>query len=330
MDDEMRGVDPAHGPDGRLRSPERPERNWEEIGPSAISPESRREPSPERIEAWSLVLDAQGIPHRRERSGWGGRLLVPADRREEALTALRLYEEENRDWPPTPPAAAGAAGIRGSLAALLLLAVFYHVTTLRLDAFGHHPIDWIALGSNDAAKVLSGQWWRLVTALTLHADVLHLLGNLLFGGILVVLLCGVFGHGLGWSLLLLSGILGNLASALAQGPSYDAVGASTALFGAIGVLAGRSALGGQRSVMRGWFLPLAAGAALLGMLGTGGERTDLGAHLFGFLSGLALGLLAGRRLAAHGRPGRNADALLTAAAALLPVLSWVLALSAPR
>jgi rhomboid protease GluP len=322
--------DETHGPDGRLPSPERPERGWEEIGPSAISPESRGETSSERIEAWSLVLGAQGIPHRLRGSGWGGRLLVPADRREEALTALRLYEEENRDWPPPPPAAAaGVGGIRGSLAVLLLLAVFYHVTTLRIDAFGHRPIDWLALGSNDAAKVLSGQWWRLVTALTLHADALHLLGNLLVGGVLVVLLCGEFGPGLGWSLLLLSGILGNFASALAQGPSHDAVGASTALFGAIGVLAGRSAFGG-RGVPRGRFLPLAAGAALLGLLGTGGERTDLGAHLFGFLSGLVLGLLAGRRLAAHGRPDRNADAFLAAAAALLPVLTWLLALSTPR
>jgi rhomboid protease GluP len=324
MDDEMRG------PDGGFPSPETPGRGWKEVDPSAVSPESRGGLTSERIEAWSLVLGAQGIPHRLRRSGWGRGLLVPADRLEEALAALRLYEEENRDWPPPPPAAAGVSGVRGSLAVLLLLAVFYHVTTLRIDAFGHRPIDWLALGSNNAARVLDGQWWRLVTALTLHADVLHLFGNILIGGVLVVLLCGVFGPGLGWTLLLVSGILGNLASAVAQGPSHNAVGASTALFGAIGVLAGQTAFGGRRGVPRGRFLPLAAGAALLGLLGTGGERTDLGAHLFGFLFGIALGLPAGRWLAARGRPGRNADALLAAAAALMPVLAWLLALSAPR
>jgi hypothetical protein len=40
--------------------------------------------------------------------------------------------------------------------------------------------------------------------------------------------------------------------------------------------------------MRG-ALPLVAGVALLADLGTGGERTDLGAHAFGFIVGVAFG-----------------------------------------
>jgi len=41
---------------------------------------------------------------------------------------------------------------------------------------------------------------------------------------------------------------------------------------------------------RAW-LPVAAALALLGMLGTGGERVDIWAHLFGLLVGGVLGIL---------------------------------------
>ncbi len=36
-------------------------------------------------------------------------------------------------------------------------------------------------------------------------------------------------------------------------------------------------------------VPFMAGAALLAMTGSSGERTDLGAHLFGLLSGFVIG-----------------------------------------
>ena len=46
---------------------------------------------------------------------------------------------------------------------------------------------------------------------------------------------------------------------------------------------------------RAW-APLAAGLGVLAMLGAGGGRTDLWAHLFGLLTGAVIGLLASRRL----------------------------------
>jgi hypothetical protein len=45
---------------------------------------------------------------------------------------------------------------------------------------------------------------------------------------------------------------------------------------------------------RGRVAPLIAGLGLLAYTGTAGENTDLGAHLFGFIAGFALGLLAAR------------------------------------
>jgi rhomboid protease GluP len=79
--------------------------------------------------------------------------------------------------------------------------------------------------------------------------------------------------------------------------------------------------------MRG-MLPLAAGVALLADLGTGGERTDLGAHVFGFMVGLAVGaalLMAEPRI-----PKMVCAQFAYGAGALsLLVIAWVLALANP-
>jgi hypothetical protein len=58
-----------------------------------------------------------------------------------------------------------------------------------------------------------------------------------------------------------------------------------------------------RSAPRPWTEiagPIVGGLALLGALGAGGSNTDLGAHLFGFLGGLVVGLLAALPLRREG------------------------------
>ena len=76
----------------------------------------------------------------------------------------------------------------------------------------------------------------------------------------------------------------------------------------------------------GWPLPLAAALGLLGLLGSSGENTDLGAHLFGFGCGIVLGLLWGKWLP----PQLTANRLLSYALAVVSVGllsgSWWLAL----
>ena len=67
-----------------------------------------------------------------------------------------------------------------------------------------------------------------------------------------------------------------------------------------------------------------AGLGLLAMLGAG-EKTDLGAHLFGFLAGVGLGLAVGLAAARRGVPGRGAQAWMYLAAAVIPVGAWALA-----
>jgi membrane associated rhomboid family serine protease len=214
------------------------------------------------------------------------------DQFQQACQELIQYEKENHNWPPPPPPDQKLhENTSSTLWVLIFLVLFHNVTTHQVNLFGHNPYDWIRLGNVHGAKILAGEWWRLVTALTLHSGPLHLAGNVVAGGIFIVRLCWILGSGPAWLLVLASGILGNLLNILVQSPDHRSIGASTAVFGAVGLLATINMLRYRQSLWRRWPLPIAAAFGLLALLGTGGENTDIGAHLFGFLSGIGLGLL---------------------------------------
>jgi membrane associated rhomboid family serine protease len=119
----------------------------------------------------------------------------------------------------------------------------------------------------------------------------------------------IVGPGVGAWLLLASGAAGNWITAFVHGTAHRAVGASTAIFGGIGALVGLSIVRRRR---RAW-VPLAAGLALLGLLGTS-ERADLLAHFFGFVTGVAGGLVTAPLPTLRSRPAQFALALLALAA----------------
>ena len=77
----------------------------------------------------------------------------------------------------------------------------------------------------------------------------------------------------------------------------------------------------RRTTGRPPWIPLAAGLALLALLGTS-ERADLLAHATGFIVGLPLGAMT----AGMPRPGRLVQGALAAGSALLVAVSWWLAL----
>ena len=65
---------------------------------------------------------------------------------------------------------------------------------------------------------------------------------------------------------------------------------------------------------------------LLAMLGAGGDNTDLGAHLFGFLFGLPLGFGAELAIERYGRPSWKLNALMAAASIIIVTACWGAAL----
>jgi membrane associated rhomboid family serine protease len=182
----------------------------------------------------------------------------------------------------------GWFGVASFVAVLCLVAVLGHEL-----AFG---IDWFALGRMDTARFIAGEGWRALTALTLHADTIHLLGNVAFGALFTYFVGRYLGGGVGWIAILASGALGNALNGWLTGPDHRSIGASTAVFGALGLL---SAFTWRRGFPRGTtrrsrLAPVVAGIALLAFTGTAGQNTDLGAHLLGFAVGFLIGLGAAR------------------------------------
>ncbi len=240
----------------------------------------------------SLVLSAVGIEHQVDLNE--GIILTSEENSARAIAEIQACEEENRYWPPPPNYARQLPQTDNPPTLLMIggLVIFYLVTGPWRAA---NP--WFQTGAIDSVKILEqGEWWRLITALTLHADQMHLVGNCVIGGFMVHLLCKTTGYGTGWLTLILAGMTGNLLNiALRDGPHHS-VGFSTAIFAAIGIFCGLQLNNRRASLIRQLILPLGAGAGLLAMLGSEGKQTDLGAHLFGLGSGFAAGVLlqAGR------------------------------------
>jgi membrane associated rhomboid family serine protease len=153
------------------------------------------------------------------------------------------------------------------------------------------------LGRIDAVRMLeANEWARAVTALTLHGDVVHLVSNLVAGMGFAFFVARFFGAASGWLLILISGILGNALNAWVYYPQdHFAIGASTAVFGALGLLTGVGlwlALteGEHAWAMPRWLMPIFGGLTLLGLIGVGDGLVDVAAHISGFLCGIALGV----------------------------------------
>ncbi|MFQ5657245.1 MAG: rhomboid family intramembrane serine protease [Candidatus Methylomirabilales bacterium] len=278
--------------------------------------------APDRYVAdeWALVLVTEGLTPSVWRADEGFVLGVPADEAERAAAVLEAYDSET--WADRQEAeeTAGSVHLYAGLAVGGALLAFFFIT-----GPWNPVVRWFERGSADASRILGGELWRTITALTLHADARHVLANAIAGALVLSAVCRLLGPGLGSAVVLLAGAGGNLVNALVHGSLHVSVGASTSVFGAVGVLVG---LGVARRRGRGapWrraWVPVAAGLALLAMLGTG-PRVDLLAHLFGLLVGGLLGVVVA--FAVPRPPGPRVQWILGGAALVVIFYSWVLAL----
>ena len=204
-----------------------------------------------------------------------------------AIRHLLQYEAENRapPPPPPPPRVYPHAWVGSVLYVAVLMGVAWALSNglVRLDAF--------ELGVLDAQRVQAGQWWRAWTALTLHLDGPHLAANLVAGAWFGYLAARQMGGGTAWLLTVTGAALANLLEGLLGPPEHQAVGASTAVFAALGAMSAyswRERFQLPQRWARRWG-PLIAGVILLGWTGSAGEGTDLVAHLAGFAVGALLG-----------------------------------------
>lgn len=213
-----------------------------------------------------------------------------------ALQHLAEYETERRPKPPppAPPATLPNAWVGCVLYVLTLVGIGLLVSN------GIWPLDAFDRGELNAAGVQGGQWWRAWTALTLHLDAPHLIANLGAGVWFGYLAAGQIGSGITWLLIVTGAAAANLVEAFLGPASHRSVGASTAVFTALGLLCAylwRLRAATVREWARRW-APLVAGIVLLSWFGIGDQdpnapaTTDVVAHALGFLMGVLLGALA--------------------------------------
>ena len=279
-----------------------------------------------QLQDWSLVLAAKQIPWRSQLNATNhSELYVPAPFFLAACHELRQFEAENRNWPPRIEEIKTTENTVATIWILILLAVFHNLTTHQINIPNLPNFDWFSAGNADAEKIVSGQWWRTVTALTLHSGALHLTGNIIFGGIIITRLAHLLSSGPAWFLIIVSGAIGNLINALVHGQNHHSIGFSTSVFAALAILSVTTMALQTRYSWRRWPLPLMAGCALLALMGTSGEQTDLGAHLFGFFSGILCAAMA-LKLPLPAVIRKHINGLFALFTGILLVGSWMLAL----
>jgi rhomboid protease GluP len=270
-----------------------------------------------------LVLEAKSVPYDLvELDGSWVLLVAPATSLIARDELIRYAAERSivRDSPATVIPFAGASTGAAIYALVLLLTAYCAGTQM----FG---IDWLASGALDARAGGGGEWWRAITALTLHLDQAHLLSNLLFGVGVGILAGRVFGPGVAWASILGAGALSDYLDMLIAPSTHRAVGASTAVFAALGLLSGfawrqRLAL---RERFRYRWAPLFAGVCLLAFLGAGDQHVDVLGHALGFMTGTAVGWIYAHAGALQNRSS-GLQAGMGAAALGVIAAAWAIAI----
>lgn len=249
----------------------------------------------------SLVLLSQGITHRLERSPEGPfQIFVDPDDQKRAKFQIRLYHREN------PPREENAPlPIKASLQPLWVLLVPAAVTLLQFS--GYVP-GLESEGISNAEKILHGEWWRTITALTLHGDERHLGGNLVTGYIVLSMMSYRISLAKLVPFIAIASAVANFAVAATVQTDFRSLGFSTFVFAAIGCLAVmefRLMPRESHGLLRR-FAPLCGAASLAVFLGLG-EHADILAHFYGFLIGLLCGFIPKKKSLRWGAPVSYTD-----------------------
>ena len=264
-------------------------------------------PNKKTAREYSLLLDSLSIPNNALFRWNSWQIEVDFSDYEKAKSEIAAYEKSGRiekvhnkfahirfqkvDW--------------ACFCATLILLAAFHVFIYEFD-----HLELIKAGRSSAAAITEGEFFRAVTALTLHGDYKHLFSNIFFGGIVLWALSTMTGTGSALLFALFTGFAGNVMNAFFYGSAHNSIGASTSVFGIIGVLAGLQFFDSFREKKLGRWIPFGAALGLLAMLGSS-EKSDVLAHLFGFVAGLPAGTVFGAAFSKRSLPGKTVQNIAT-------------------
>ena len=274
-----------------------------------------------QADLYILILESQGVEVDFEQRGDVFDIMVNEDKRSEAVYLIaEFYKEnfkrENKNKPALPPVKKTAI-----ISTVFVLAAIYFGSV-----YADNQREIIMAYGASALYVLNGEYYRIVTALMLHAGIAHLAGNV--AGLLAfgIPVCTLAGSGAGLLLLILSGAAGNLVNAYMYRTAHLSIGASTSVMGAAGILVAFQTAKKLKfsGITPRTLIPLGAGAALLGML-SGGENTDISAHFFGFIAGIVFGFIFSffQKREKYSKNSNQIDTYCLSFALAIIIISWL-------
>lgn len=175
----------------------------------------------------------------------------------------------------------------------------------------------IRFGANSKILVAHGEWWRLFTASFIHIGFFHILFNMYFFYSLGPIFEKMFGSLNFLIIYLISGIFGNLLSFAFGNPYTVSAGASTSLYGMLGLAIGLMVTYRNDEIIRSFgasFISVVVINVIYSLLAPG---VGIYGHLGGFIAGFLLaGIfpIFGRELAS---PRRLISIIILLAASFL-------------
>jgi rhomboid protease GluP len=309
---------------GGMSKHTKPEQASAATGEHTIHP-----PSADKTLQWITVLSAVGLDYRLSRDHGIWHLHVPEDQAASATTEIEAFENDAGMTHPEQAPRHSKKTIRTAHWTAFWCAYAIVLAYLWFGPF-NATSELHAAGAMSRTELSGGEWWRSITALTLHSGPVHLAANILFILFVGQAVVRELGRGLGPAMMLAGGVLGNILAAGTASPYQRSIGASTACFAALGIMSTLQAAHLYRR-FRDWqqvwhqaWIPLAAGTALLGLTGTS-QGSDLAAHLFGFVAGAILAIPAAIAQPAVNQISTAMQWSLVALTAMLPLLAWTLA-----
>ncbi len=222
----------------------------------------------------------------------------------------------------------GAAAASASFNKLFIgvnLLVFMAMVGSGISLTSPHSAQLIRWGGNYGPLTFTGQTWRLITYMFLHAGILHIGFNVWCLWSLGDLAESLYGDWLYALIYLLSGIGGGIAS-MAWHPATVSVGASGAIFGVVGALIASLKLGEfslPRPMISSTLRNVLIFAVYSLVFGAMRGGTDNACHIGGLVTGLVLGALVAVSAADRDRIFMRIVICVAVLAALAGCERWV-------
>ncbi len=273
------------------------------------------------IRDFSLVLSSQNIRHivlQNELGPW--EILVWEEDFFTAQTQISLYKQENPDWENDKII---LPMLRPSAQPLWFLLIPVVCT---LFQFSNYGID--DFGIANASRILKGEWWRLFTAQTLHANNYHLASNLLSGFFVFSLISFKIPLSRIAPFIVLAAALANLETAFIM-KDYLSLGFSSTVFAGLGTLATLEVRVLKKENLYRRLVPWFAAFLLAVFLGVGDEtsKIDIFGHFFGLIMGAIAGFAPPKKWIRWGEPLGKFDVFAVFALYVFFAVAWLLAIA---